>query len=111
MRERMKEKKTFSVTVAKSAVKLDAKRVGEASLTVTNTSDKLATGQENEGWGHRGARCQPRCLLSMRSIKDDQTASGSHTSFIRANADSGFQFCWITRYSPRNAVTRLLAAQ
>jgi hypothetical protein len=44
MRERMMEKKTFSVTVAKSAVKLDAKRVGKASFTVTNTSDKLAIG-------------------------------------------------------------------
>lgn len=39
------EKKTFSITVAKSAVKLDAKRTGEASFTVTNTSDKQATGQ------------------------------------------------------------------
>lgn len=39
------DKKTFSITAAKSAVKLDAKRTGEASFTVTNTSDKQATGQ------------------------------------------------------------------
>jgi hypothetical protein len=39
------EKRTFSITAAKSVITLDAKRAAAASLTVTNTSDKPATGQ------------------------------------------------------------------
>jgi hypothetical protein len=37
--------KSFSITAAKQAIKLDSKRLGEASFTVTNTSDKPVTGQ------------------------------------------------------------------
>ena len=39
------EKKTFSITAAKQTVKLDAKRTGETSFTVTNTSAKPIRGQ------------------------------------------------------------------
>lgn len=39
------DKKTFSITAAKQAIKLDSKRTGEVSFTVTNTSDKPARGQ------------------------------------------------------------------
>ena len=43
-------------------------------------------------------------------MKRDQTASGSHTVRINANASSGAQPSLMTRYSPRKAVTRLFAA-
>ena len=39
------DKKTFSITAAKQAIKLDSKRLAEASFTVTNASDKQVTGQ------------------------------------------------------------------
>jgi PAN domain len=36
---------TFSITTGKQTIKLDSKRTGEASFTVTNTSSKAARGQ------------------------------------------------------------------
>ena len=46
------EKRTFSITAAKQAIKLDAKRTGDASFTLTNTSDKAI-----------------RCQLKVRPIE------------------------------------------
>jgi hypothetical protein len=50
-------------------------------------------------------------LLRASAMKRDQTASGSHTVRINANASSGVQPSLMTRYRPRKAVTRLFAAQ
>ncbi len=40
-----------------------------------------------------------------------QTLLGFHTLFINSNAGSSAHFSFSTRCNPRNAVTRILAAQ
>lgn len=56
-------------------------------------------------------RGYPRPCRSTVEMNDDHTSSGCHTARMRSNARSSAQPCRKIRYRPKNAETRILAAQ